>query len=66
MSRHKEIRDLIKRAESQGWQITRSKGDHLKWVSPSGKPLFFGSTPSDIRSLKNQVSLMRKHGFIKQ
>lgn len=65
MTARREARQLAKKAEQQGWVIDLTKGGHLRYKAPNGKILFFSSTPSDARSLKNQVSLMSKNGFVK-
>lgn len=60
----KDLRQLVKQAEKQGWEVTRTGGDHLKWVSPLGAFFFSASTPSDIRGLKNLKRDLRVYGFI--
>jgi predicted RNA binding protein YcfA (HicA-like mRNA interferase family) len=62
-SNRKEMREVIRRAQRQGWTITQTGGDHLKWVSPSGSVVFCSSTPSDRRAMKNHTSMLRRHGF---
>jgi predicted RNA binding protein YcfA (HicA-like mRNA interferase family) len=66
MTSRKEARQLAKKAKEQGWIVDYSNGGHLRYKSPDGKTLFFSSTPSDTRALKNQISVMSKHGFIRQ
>lgn len=62
MASKKEIKPLIKRAEAQGWTITRTRGDHLKWTSPTGGGVYFSSsTPSDRRAIHNiEKDLIRR------
>ena len=47
ISHIKEIREFIKLAERQGWTVIKTKGDHLKWISPGGSFVISASTPSD-------------------
>jgi predicted RNA binding protein YcfA (HicA-like mRNA interferase family) len=65
MTARREARQLAKRAEQQGWTVDLSNGGHLRFKAPDGKILFFSSTPSDSRSMKNQISVMKKHGFVR-
>ena len=60
----KDLQQLVKQAKKQGWEVSRTKGDHLKWVSPMGSFFFSASTPSDIRGLKNLKRDLRVNGFI--
>ena len=62
----KEIQQLIKNAEKQGWIITANNNNHYKWTSPSGAFFFSASTPSDWRALKYIVQYLRKYGFEEQ
>lgn len=59
---NKELRLVCKKAESQGWVITRGK-THLKWTSPEGKPIFTAYTPSDARAIKNILSMLKRNGL---
>jgi hypothetical protein len=65
-SLNKDLRQLIKESESQGWEVPPPrKGGHLKFIPPDGgAPLFHGSTDSDHRALKNHIARMRRHGFV--
>lgn len=60
----KELKQLRRQAEHQGWRVVRTSADHYKWYAPDGKSMVVsGSTPSDYRAIKNQKSLMRRAGF---
>ena len=59
---NKDLRTLCKKAETQGWVVTQGK-THLKWLSPEGKPIFTSYSPSDVRAIKNIVSMLRKNGL---
>ena len=63
MSRQKELKELKKLAELQGWTVLKTRGDHLKWISPENAIVFCASTPSDVRAIKNHKSVLRKYGF---
>jgi hypothetical protein len=58
------FKDLAKEAIRQGWRIEKT-GHHIMWIPPDKtKPLVLSSgSPSDVRALKNHISLLRKSGF---
>lgn len=60
----KEITRLAKEAIRQGWDVSKTNGGHLKWVSPSGSFFYSALTPSDPRSLKNIQRDLRVNGFV--
>jgi hypothetical protein len=62
----KELQELIKTAEKQGWVISANKNNHYKWTSPSGNFFFSASTPSDWRALKYILQYLRKYGYTEQ
>lgn len=52
----KEIRELLSLAEELGWQLDRTRNNHLVFRKP-GRPLVYtGSTPSDPRARRNLVA----------
>ncbi len=52
-----------KAALAAKWTIKLTKGSHLKWTPPSGRPLFTSSTPSDCHSEKNHIARCRRAGL---
>lgn len=64
MGSKKDFQQLIKQAERQGWVVTKTKGNHLRWVSPSGRIVFSAFTPSDKRGLLNTIKELRVGGFV--
>lgn len=64
MSLKREMNDLRRRAERQGWTIELRRSGHLKWVPPAGGPFVFSpSTPSDVRGIRNTRAELRRHGL---
>lgn len=63
MSLRKDMEQLARDAEEQGWEVRVLKSGHRCWTSPSGAKVFTSSTPSDPRTLMNHRALLRKHGF---
>jgi hypothetical protein len=60
----KQIRELIRIAEAQGWEVTPTNSSHLRWRGPEGHGLVFTpSTPSDWRSIKNATAQLRRAGL---
>lgn len=59
----KQIRELIRVARRQGWEVTTTNGSHLRWRGPDGGLVFTPSTPSDWRSIKNMTAQLRKEGL---
>lgn len=59
----KEVREVIKEAERQGWRaVEKKKG--IAVYDPSGRFMeMLHKTPSDHRGLKNSIGRMRRYGF---
>lgn len=58
------LRPIYKQAIDQGWKVTRTRNQHLRWTNPNGEICFTASTPSDsIRNKRNVVALLRRHGL---
>jgi predicted RNA binding protein YcfA (HicA-like mRNA interferase family) len=65
LSHIKEIREFAKLVEKQGWTVIKTKGDHIKWVSPSGAFIISASTPSDRkRFFQHVIKDMARIGYI--
>jgi hypothetical protein len=65
MTSSKELNELIKQAEAQGWTIVKTNRSHIKWLSPvTNGVVFTSSTPSDGRALANIKRDLRVNGFI--
>lgn len=64
MSDEKEMKQLQKLAEKQGWVVTMTSKNHTKWMSPFGGIVISSSTPSDRRTLTHLKRDLRVNGFI--
>jgi hypothetical protein len=63
-SAQKDVKQLIKVAEQQGWTVTRTGTLHLRWQAPDGRVLFRnGTSPSDRRAVANLRSDLRRLGL---
>lgn len=60
----KEAKELVDEAVGQGWRLRERPGKHYFLFAPDGAgSVSIPKTPSDVRSLRNAVSIMRRHGF---
>lgn len=55
-----ELRKHIRWAEENGWSVSRTKKNHLKFTRDGVPSVFFSGTPSDRRSIKNHKSQLRR------
>nr|WP_297354088.1 type II toxin-antitoxin system HicA family toxin [uncultured Caldimonas sp.] len=59
---HKRLRPLIEYALSEGWEVSRTAGGHLKFVKPGMPPIYTSSTPRDQRSVLNARARFSRAG----
>lgn len=57
----KDYEKLVRAARKQGWTVTITGGNHLKWVAPDGDHLVTSLTPrrNDVRPI---IQHLRKKG----
>lgn len=61
----KEIQELKKQAEAQGWVVTLTKAGHYKWLAPGNNGMVIcSSTPSDYHTINLLRRDLRVRGFI--
>jgi hypothetical protein len=55
--------ELIRKVQDQGWVVTRTNGDHLRWQPPGGgMPIYSASTPrSD--NIRAHLRLLKRAGY---
>lgn len=64
MSGKKELNELRRIAEQQGWKVTQTKGDHMKWLPPDGGPFVITSaSPSTSNIIKTIKHQLQKRGL---
>lgn len=63
---NKEVDQLLRELRVQGWRVERTRGGHYKAFppDPAATPVVIPGTPSDSRSLRNTIGLLRRGGFI--
>jgi len=55
------LREFLALPECRGWEISMTRGTHVRLVHPEAKgPVFVSLTPSDHRAQKNMLSDMRR------
>jgi hypothetical protein len=60
---HKDISILAREVKKQGWEVAPTKNNHLMFISPKGERIYTGSTPQDVRSVRNLRAQLRQKGF---
>ena len=62
----KGLREICEAADEQGWRWQGSKGGHVIFFPPDKRfpPVVFAGTPSDHRSRKNAMAIMKRAGFM--
>jgi predicted RNA binding protein YcfA (HicA-like mRNA interferase family) len=64
MAAKKELKEIVKAAEKQGWRVETTKKGHLKFLAPDGiNGLTTGGTPSEHRAIANLLASLRRYGF---
>lgn len=65
-SSNKELRPLIRAARLQGWNVSETGRNHVRFLPPdkSKPPVFCGVTLSDVRTLKNLKASLRRSGLV--
>lgn len=59
----KDMRQMIGRVRRQGFEVSRTGGNHLRVISPSGGAVTVPSSPSGgRRSLENTRACLRRIG----
>ena len=59
---HKRLLPLIEYALSEGWEVVRTPGGHLKFTRPGLPPIFTSATASEVRApvmIMLSISLQR-------
>jgi hypothetical protein len=57
------MRRLVRLAERQGWTVTMTHRNHLKFRSPGGELVHTGMTPSDHGAILNTAAELRHAGL---
>ena len=57
---HKRLLPLIEHALSEGWNVSRTPGGHLKFAKPGLPPIYTSATASDHRAERNARAMLRR------
>lgn len=60
---NKDVARIVAELRRQGWQVTKTRHNHWKAVSPHGKgTCFFSSTPGEGRAIQNTRAQLKRMG----
>lgn len=60
----RELRKTYQQARRQDWHIRQGGRNHTLWYSPDGETIItVPSSPSDHRSLRNSLAMLRAAGL---
>jgi len=60
----KELKEIAREAERQGWRVGKTKKGHPQFFAPDGENIITAAgTPSDHRSIDNLIARLRRYGF---
>ncbi|MGJ8518329.1 type II toxin-antitoxin system HicA family toxin [Carnimonas bestiolae] len=59
-SMSKAIKRVVRYAVKEGWQVSRTKNNHIRFDKPGCSPVFTGYTPSDRRSELNAIRHLKQ------
>lgn len=61
----KDIRQIVKELEKQGFSVEHTKNGHLRVRDQEGRPIYtMPSTPSCWRATRNAIAELRRRGFV--
>jgi len=61
MSAYSEMKAVLRSLEQQGFTTTKTRGGHWRVEHPAMRgPVFGAATPSDHRSIKNFLALVKR------
>jgi len=61
MKTSKAVRPVLELAQELGYQVSRTKGGHLRFGKPGHRTVFSSSTPSDWRTQRNIIAELRRN-----
>jgi predicted RNA binding protein YcfA (HicA-like mRNA interferase family) len=61
-SAKKELKELVRAAEAQGWRVKKTKKGHLMFLAPDGMAKVVA--PGGGRAMENLVGKLRSYGFV--
>lgn len=63
-SAKKELKEIVKAAEQQGWRVKTTKKGHQMFFAPDGvNKVTAAGTPSDHRAIDNLLAELRRYGL---
>ncbi len=65
LARDGRRRDLFAALIEQGWILDLTKKNHIRARSPAGAVVYLSGTPSSRRTVDEDISVLRRHGFVR-
>jgi len=60
----KDMEQLVRAAEAQGWRVAKTRGGHWKLFSPDGVHIVVAAaTPGSASSVRNTLAALKRYGF---
>lgn len=61
-----DTKELIRELRSQGWEVEKGNSGHYKCTPPNPKMdiVYMSTTSSDFRAMRNNISQLKKSGFV--
>lgn len=64
-SSKKELKEVAKAAEEQGWRVEETKKGHRMFYAPDGiNKVLAPGTPGGGRGIQNLIAKLRSYGFV--
>lgn len=60
-TRKREVKKVLKQVRAKRYKVKPTRASHFCIVTPGG-PVFCSSTPSDVRAIRNLVSMLKRKG----
>lgn len=64
VSNQKDMAAAERVARQQGWEVTTTGGNHLKWKAPGGKVIYTSRTPSDSSGVRKALNDLNRAGLV--
>lgn len=59
-----DLTKVIRAAEREGWEVSSTRGGHVRFRKDGGPPIITSSTPGDARSTRNLIARLRRGGLV--
>jgi len=64
VTHRKDMEQLVRAAEAQGWRAVKSKNGHWQLYAPDGEHIVTAAgTPGSASSVRNTLAKLKRYGF---